>query len=97
METSLGIVAETLHDGRAGQLMKASKVLTAAGAVGGMLFGRRSRIAAVASGAALVAGSVCTKFGIFEAGQASAQDPKYTVVPQRQRMDRGGSHGAVST
>jgi hypothetical protein len=27
-----------------------------------------------------------TRFGIFEAGLASARDPKYTVVPQRQRL-----------
>jgi hypothetical protein len=27
-----------------------------------------------------------TRFGIFEAGLASARDPKYTVVPQRERL-----------
>jgi hypothetical protein len=27
-----------------------------------------------------------TRFGIFEAGVASAKDPKYVVVPQRERM-----------
>jgi hypothetical protein len=48
----------------------------------------------VISGAALMAGSAYTRFGIFEAGQQSARDPKYTVVPQRQRLDRGeGTHG----
>ena len=40
-------------------------------------------------GAALMAGSACTRFGVFEAGQESARDPKYTVVPQRERLDRG--------
>ena len=40
----------------------------------------------MASGAALLAGSACTRFGVFEAGQESAKDPKYTVVPQRERM-----------
>ena len=40
-------------------------------------------------GAALLAGSACTRFGVFEAGQESARDPKYTVVPQRERVDRG--------
>ena len=43
---------------------------------------------AVLSGAALMAGSACTRFGIFEAGQESARDPKYTVVPQRERLQR---------
>jgi len=88
METSMGIAAEPLHTGRAGQLMRASKVLTGAGAVGAALFARRSRTAAVLSGAALLAGSACTRFGIFEAGQESARDPRYTVVPQRQRLEQ---------
>lgn len=95
MEASMGIVSETLKEGTPGRLMKASKILTAAGAVMGLVLGRRSRVAAVASGAALVAGSACTKFGIFQAGQASAQDPKYTVIPQRERMERGGSQGSL--
>ena len=88
MERSMGITAEPLHQGTAGRLMRAAKVLTVAGAVGSVLAGR-SRAVAVASGAALLAGSVCTRFGVFEAGQESAKDPKYTVVPQRERLDRG--------
>ncbi len=88
METSMGITAEPLHEGKAGTLMRAAKALTLGGAVGSLLAGR-SRLMAVLSGAALMAGSACTRFGIFEAGQASARDPKYTVVPQRERLDRG--------
>ena len=88
MERSMGITAEPLHKGRAGKLMKAAKVLTAVGAAGALL-GGRSRAVAVVSGAALMAGSACTRFGVFEAGQESARDPKYTVVPQRERLDRG--------
>jgi hypothetical protein len=38
------------------------------------------------SGAGLLAGSLCGRFSTFEAGQASARDPKYTVVPQRERL-----------
>lgn len=85
MEAGMGITAEPLHAGTAGKLMRASKTLTALGAAGSLL-GRRSRPMAVLSGVALLAGSACTRFGIFEAGQASARDPKYTVVPQRQRL-----------
>lgn len=88
MERSMGISAEPLHHGKAGRLMKAAKVLTAAGAAGSLLAGR-SRALAVVSGAALLAGSACTRFGVFEAGQASARDPRYTVVPQRERLERG--------
>jgi hypothetical protein len=88
MERSMGITAEPLHDGKAGTLMKAAKALTVAGAAGAVL-GRRSRALSVLSGAALMAGSACTRLGIFEAGQQSARDPKYTVVPQRERVERG--------
>jgi hypothetical protein len=93
MEASMGITAEPLHTGTGGRLLRASKTLTALGAAGSLL-GARSRVAAAVSGACLVAGSACTRFGIFEAGQASARDPKYTVVPQRQRIERGESAGA---
>ena len=69
--------------------MKAAKLLTAAGAAGTLLAGR-SRSAAVLSGAALLAGSAFTRFGVFEAGMESARDPKYVVVPQRERIEREG-------
>lgn len=88
MEQSMGLAAEPLHQGRAGRWMRASKVLTAAGAAVSLAAGR-SRTLSVLSGAALVAGSVCTRFGVFEAGIESAKDPKYTVVPQRERVERG--------
>ena len=84
----MGLSAETLHHGNAGRLMRASKILTAVGATGAALLGGRSRVAAAVSGLALMAGSACTRFGVFEAGQHSAKDPKYTVVPQRERLDR---------
>jgi hypothetical protein len=88
MEQTMGITAEPLHQGKAGSLMRAARTLTMAGAAGSLLSGR-SRTVAVLSGAALLAGSACTRFGIFEAGQESAKDPKYTVVPQRERLQRG--------
>jgi formate-dependent nitrite reductase membrane component NrfD len=89
MEQSMGITAEPLHQGKAGRLMGAARALTLAGAAGSLLAGR-SRTMGVLSGAALLAGSVCTRFGVFEAGQASAKDPKYTVVPQRERQAHAG-------
>ena len=93
METTMGLAAEPLHDGRAGQLMTAARWLTAAGALGS-LFSRRSRAVAAVSGLALLSGSACLRFGIFEAGQASARDPKYTITPQRDRMCAEGRPGA---
>jgi hypothetical protein len=49
-------------------------VLTAAGLAGAMLAGR-SRPAAALSGAALMAASALTRFGVFEAGRAPFRDP----------------------
>jgi formate-dependent nitrite reductase membrane component NrfD len=86
METHLGGAARTHHEGRAGGLLRAARVLTVSGAVAGALFGRRSRAVSRLSGAALLAGSACTRFGIFEAGRASVLDPAYVVKPQRAQV-----------
>ena len=91
MERAMGLTAEPLHQGHAGRLLRASKLLTVAGAAGAAGLGGRSRAAAALSGAALLAGSACTRFGIFEAGQASARDPRYVVVPQRERLAARGA------
>ncbi len=84
----MGLSSEALHEGLPGRLMQVSQALTAAGALGTALLASRSRVAAAISGAALMAGSACLRFGVFEAGQHSAKDPKYTVVPQRERVER---------
>ena len=87
----LGETAEPYHTGRPGQLMEVAEVLTAAGLAGAVLSGGLrpgpgQRVAAALSGAALLVSSALTRFGIFEAGRASARDPKYTVRPQRERI-----------
>ncbi|WP_431239767.1 NrfD/PsrC family molybdoenzyme membrane anchor subunit [Mycolicibacterium aichiense] len=88
MQRSMGLSAEALHSGTAGRLHRAARALTLAGAVTATAAGHRSRKAAVFAGAAALAGSACTRFAIFHAGVASAHDPKYTVVPQRERLSR---------
>ena len=55
--------------------------------------GRRSRLVSALAGATCVGASVLTRFGVFEAGLASARDPKYIVVPQRERL-RAAARGA---
>jgi Polysulphide reductase, NrfD len=93
VEHGLGLVSEPYRTGRAGRLLRMARTLTAIGAVGALL-SRRSRVLSGLSGAALLAGSVATRFGVFEAGVASARDPKYTVVAQRERLARSGpDHG----
>ncbi|UVE96977.1 NrfD/PsrC family molybdoenzyme membrane anchor subunit [Dietzia sp. B32] len=90
MQRSMGITAEPLHAGRAGAYHRAAQLLTVAGAAGAVL-GRRNRLLSAAAGVALAAGSACTRWAVFHAGMASAQDPKYVVVPQRERRGaRGG-------
>jgi formate-dependent nitrite reductase membrane component NrfD len=84
----LGDGARAYETGRPGKMMEAAEVLTAAGLTGAVLAGR-NRAAAAFSGAALLAGSALTRFGVFFAGKASARDPSYTVAPQRQRLQQG--------
>ncbi|MFF9510929.1 NrfD/PsrC family molybdoenzyme membrane anchor subunit [Streptomyces sp. NPDC014724] len=86
-ERRLGMVAETYHEGRAGTLLRSARLLTVAGAVGAAVLGNR-RAMAVGAGLSLLAGSACTRFGIFAAGVASAEDPVYTVGPQRENAQR---------
>jgi formate-dependent nitrite reductase membrane component NrfD len=83
-------VKQALETGAAGRRMKLAKALTAGGLVTAALLGRRSRIAAVGAGAALVASSALTRFGIFAAGMESAEDPRYTVEPQITRLRERG-------
>jgi hypothetical protein len=85
MAHRIGMVAEPYSEGRGGAYVKAGKALALAGVATAAL-GRRSRVASALSGAALIAASAATRWGIYHAGMASAGDPKYTVVPQRQRL-----------
>ncbi|MEO3780553.1 NrfD/PsrC family molybdoenzyme membrane anchor subunit [Micromonospora sp. B11E3] len=82
----LGMVAEPLTTGRAGRLRRAARVCALAGtALLAASAIRRSRTLDIAGGLALAAESALTKFGYFHAGTASAADPRYTVLPQRER------------
>jgi Polysulphide reductase, NrfD len=83
LESSRGL-AEPYEVGRTGIVLRLAEALTAGGLAGAVL-GRRSRALSALSGASLLAASALTRFGIFEAGLASARDPKYTIVPQRNR------------
>ncbi|GAB3807328.1 NrfD/PsrC family molybdoenzyme membrane anchor subunit [Micromonospora zhanjiangensis] len=87
VETRLGLLSEPYRTGAAGRLLRTGRALTAAG-VAGALLGRRSRLVSAVSGAALLVASVATRFGVFRGGVASARDPRYTVVPQRERLER---------
>ena len=85
LENRLGLVGETFRTGDAGRYLERASTLTAAGVLGSMLLGRRSRLAAVASGAALLAGGFFERLGLLHAGVQSTKDPKYVVQPQLER------------
>ncbi len=90
LEQQMGMVAEPYAQGRSGRLMRTARALTVAATALTLLGGRRRPVAVVA-GASYLAASLTTRFGVFEAGLASARDPKYTVVPQRERLAQRAS------
>jgi hypothetical protein len=91
MERRLGPLAQPYHNGDAGTFGLAAKALSPAGALIVALSGRR-RLMAAAGAAAVLAGGACERWSIFRAGSESAKDPKHTVQPQRERLQRGGGH-----
>jgi formate-dependent nitrite reductase membrane component NrfD len=86
MAKRLGFVGEVYKQGEAGRFGRLAKVCTLAGA--GLLAwrGKRSRSAAVTGGALVLAGELALRFSVFKAGFQSARDPRYTVIPQKERV-----------
>jgi hypothetical protein len=85
IETTKGLLSEPYATGKAGRLLRTGRALTAAGVAGAVL-GKRSRVVSALAGLSLLAASAITRFGIFDGGMASARDPRYTVVPQKERI-----------
>jgi hypothetical protein len=76
-------VSNPYRQERAGQTLRASKALTALGAGNVATRGRHRP--------EVLAGGLLERWGIFEAGVASSQDPAATVGPQRERLvERAG-------
>jgi formate-dependent nitrite reductase membrane component NrfD len=96
MEQRMGLIGEVYHSGTVGRRRRAAELLTVAGLAGTVLLAGRSRAGAAASGIALVCGSAFQRFGVFEAGVASTKDPRYTVVPQRERLDAAARDRAAA-
>ncbi|HEX2806531.1 MAG TPA: hypothetical protein VHN80_10225 [Kineosporiaceae bacterium] len=93
----MGFAAQAYRSGRprVPRVLRVLRVLaeafTAAGVAGAALSGvvrpgRGVRALAAGSGLALLAGSVCTRSAVFEAGRATTEDPRYVVEPQRARL-----------
>jgi len=88
-------VAWPLHRGASGAMLRAARGLIAASLVVD-LWPRRGwrqrRALAVASGALAMAGTLLLRFGVVQAGRASARDPHATF--EMQRRGRGGAEEA---
>lgn len=93
-------IDEPITSGEGSAKLRLAKVLVIAGGLGTLLAGR-SRVVAIASGAALTAASALTRFGVVEAGIESATDPKYTVRVQRAHLEErrasGVTHDSITT
>lgn len=86
MKRNMGLAAEPYEEGGPRTWLRTAEALTAGGAALAACAGRRSRALTALAGTALLAGSAALRLGVFHAGVASAEDPRYTVVPQRERL-----------
>lgn len=100
LEKRMGLPGEAYEEGRAKRDGRIAQAVTASGVLTAAVAGRRSRVAAAVAGNALLAGPAMTRFAIFEAALNSAKGPRYTVIPQRQRLQArrgaGGNHAEAS-
>jgi formate-dependent nitrite reductase membrane component NrfD len=103
MKQAMGEAREAFSESERGRRYeRAATAATAAGVAVASLAGRRSRLASALAGTAMLAGSALTRFAIFEAGVTSAENPRYTIVPQlrrlaaRQQRDSGGETAGTS-
>jgi hypothetical protein len=95
MEMRLGqLLGEPYRQGAAGRFTRLAKGCSAAGGALVGLAGRR-RVVATIGGGLILAGSLFERLAVYRAGTQSAADPKYTVVPQRERAARIGSNATT--
>lgn len=93
MKRRLGdFLAEPYEGDKPGRYDKLAKALSGIGAAVTLFAGRKSRAAAIVGGGLILAGAASERWSIYEAGFPSSRDPKYTVMPQRERLrERGGA------
>jgi hypothetical protein len=94
MKQRLGELGEPYSQGAAGRFRRLGALALASGAALLAGAGSRSRPAAVAGGALVMTGALFARWSVFKAGFQSAADPKYTVGPQRARIESGETRGA---
>jgi hypothetical protein len=97
MELRLGKVGEVYRQGEAGKFSRTAKRLATVGAALLARRGKNSRTALMLGGALVCAGELCVRWAVYKAGFQSARDPRYTVEPQRQRVDQRLGHSQTGT
>ena len=90
---SRNLAAEPLLTGAAGAWLRAGKILTGLGGVGAAV-SRRSRALSIASGAALLGGSICTRFKRVATTALFQQRPRSVSVGIRQGPTRSARSAA---
>jgi hypothetical protein len=90
MRKRLGFVGEVYDQDAAGALGRVSRVCGGAGAAVLAARGRRSRAAAISGSALVLAGELALRWSVFRAGFQSVRDPRYVVIPQRERKAARG-------
>jgi DMSO reductase anchor subunit len=89
------LLAEPYQRGETRRYEKTARVLTGAGAALMGLAGHKRRLAAIAGGALVFAGAATERWAVFKAEHHSARDPKYTVMPQRERLEARDGAGSL--
>jgi hypothetical protein len=90
MEMKLGsFLAEPYKQGKAGAFKRASGILGMGGALLGII-GRKNKPLTTVAATLVAASGVCERFAVLAAGKQSACDPKYTIEPQRRRVELRG-------
>jgi hypothetical protein len=95
MERRLGLVGEVYKRDAAGKLARISKACATVGAAVLAAKGKRSRAAAIGGGTLILAGELALRWSVFKAGFQSARDPRYVVVPQRERKAQRAGRSSV--
>jgi hypothetical protein len=88
-------VARAYTTGPAHRLQRAATVTSACGAALVATAGRRRRALARVGGALIAIGAACERFAVYEAGKASAADPRATIAPQKARLEASASQPAA--
>jgi len=91
MDRRLGELGEPYRQGVAGRYARLARGCTALGLAVVATAGARRRRAAMAGSGLLLAGSAFERLAVYKAGFQSARDPRYTVKPQRARVEAARS------